>query len=126
VLEGVADLSAETDGGKSASHMVERWAKNGQLAAWEDLSDFHNFKEELMGHVYVQGHHMLGYISDRWGRAGRLNWLTAMAQGKTIDEATQEAFGMSFAKLDQEWRASLPKHAPKVEVLDEKEPAGAK
>jgi hypothetical protein len=119
VLEGVADLSAETDGGKSASRTVERWAKNGQLAKWEELSDFHNFKEELMGHVYVQGHHMLGYISDRWGRTGRLKWLTAMAQGKTIDEATQEAFGMSFAKLDEEWRAALPKPVPKEENKDE-------
>jgi hypothetical protein len=119
VLEGVADLSAEGDSGRGATRTVETWSKRGQLADWNDLADFHNFRPELGGHVYVQGHHMLGYISDRWGRSGRNKWLTAMAQGKTIDQATQDAFGLSFAKLDEEWRATLPKPEPKEEKKDE-------
>jgi hypothetical protein len=118
VLEGVADLAAEKYGGTSNAK-VQRWAKNGQLAEWADLADFHNFDKKYYRNVYDQGHHMLGYISERWGRAGRIKWLTAMAQGKSIDEATQEAFGMPFAQLDKEWRATLPKPEPKEEKVEQ-------
>jgi uncharacterized protein YjaZ len=123
VLEGVADLSAEKYGGTS-DRAVQRWAKAGQLAKWEDLADFHNFDKKYYGHVYAQGHHMLGYISERWGRDGRNRWLTAMAQGKTIDEATREVMGMPFSQLDEEWRATLPKPEPKTE--EKQEQPGAK
>jgi hypothetical protein len=121
VLEGVAELSAEkfaamnqgkgddpSEYGRGARTTVERWSKRGKLAEWSELSDFRSVKKELMGHVYQQGHHMVGYVSQRFGREGRNTWLRAMGQGKSIDEASREALGMSFEQLDREWRASLP------------------
>ena len=38
----------------------------------------------------------------------RTAWASVMAKGKTLDEATREVLGMSFAELDEKWRASLP------------------
>src|SRR5262245_36417104 len=57
--------------------------------------------------AYHQGHHMLGYISERWGREGRRNWLKAMGQGKSLDHATQNVLGVSFDELDKAWRKTL-------------------
>lgn len=145
-LEGVAELAAEqfvasleagSEGkpvrpGSGAQSRVEAWAKRGRLAAWDDLADFRNIKPGLGGHVYKQGQHMLGYISERFGRGGRNAWLRAMARGSTLDEATREALGLGFGELDQQWRATLPAPDPEEEdkqvappAVEQTVPAGA-
>ncbi|HYE61110.1 MAG TPA: hypothetical protein VD997_03870 [Phycisphaerales bacterium] len=118
ILEGVADLAAEKYSGKGGQ-FIERQAKAGKLAPWDELADFETVKPQYQMYVYQQGHHMLGYISDRWGRDKRVAWLTSMANGKTLDEATREVLGRPFAQLDQEWRASLPQPEPKKDDADE-------
>lgn len=124
VLEGTAELVSQAINGKPApgvegatlsggtgspNSRVERWAKRGSLAEWEDLADFEVVPDRLHGNVYTQGHHMMQYITQKVGREGRVKWLTAMAKGKKIDEATREVMGMGFVELDREWRGSLPK-----------------
>ncbi|MCB9845829.1 MAG: hypothetical protein H6811_07600 [Phycisphaeraceae bacterium] len=114
VLEGVAELAAEkySVDGDRLDRMIRGMAEAGTLAAWEDLADFHTVPQSLMMHVYMQGHHMVGYVSDRFLRAGRNAWLRALAGGATLDEATRSALGMSFADLDAAWRASLGSDRP--------------
>lgn len=110
ILEGVAELAAERYGNPGVVNaMVRAWAGQGRLVPWERLSDFHTVKGQDQQHVYTQGHHMIGFISDRYGRSGRNTWLTAMSQGKSIDEATVQLTGMDFAGLDALWRKSLEK-----------------
>lgn len=116
VLEGVAELSSEhyDDGGKFAQRAVRRMAKNGKLRDWDALSDFHNTKQQDMQIVYTQGHAMLGYISERFGREKRVAWLRAMAAGSSLDAASKSAFDLGFDELDRQWRESLkpPEEAP--------------
>lgn len=114
VLEGVAELSAEhyANSADSVDHLCRTWARSGSLAPWEDMADFRKTEKKWMTHVYKQGQHMLGYISEKWGRAGRNSWLRLMANGKTIDEATREVMGTPFADLDTRWRASLGNQPP--------------
>jgi len=110
VLEGVAELSTTPFNMHAidrAKKMVRRWAQKGELKAWTDLTDFRTVPAELHGHVYSQGMHMVWYVSNQWGREGRLRWLTLMAQGKSLDEATREVCDLSFEVLDAQWRASL-------------------
>lgn len=109
VLEGVAELSSESydDNGQFAQRAVRRMAKNGRLRDWASLSDFHNTKQADMQMVYTQGHAMLGYISERFGREKRIAWLKAMATGSTIDDASKAIFDLSFTELDAQWRESL-------------------
>jgi hypothetical protein len=38
-----------------------------------------------------------------------------MSNGKSLDEATRSALGMSFAELDAEWRAEIAKPLPEKE-----------
>ncbi len=122
ILEGVADLAAEKISGRQ-SQFIERAARRGTLQKWEDLADFETVPPRIQAYVYQQGHHMLGYISDRWGKDPRVQWLTAMSNGRTLDEATREVFGLSFEDLDRDWRASLP--APEPQPEEAAEPVGA-
>jgi hypothetical protein len=110
VLEGVAELSAEefSRSKERVEMQVARWARRGELAPWDEMADFHKCPEKWQPQVYGQGHHILGYISDTWGRSGRNKWLKLMANGKSLDDATKEALGLSFAELDKKWRATLP------------------
>lgn len=121
VLEGVAELAAERysrSGRRSVEGMVRAWAAAGSLIEWERLADFRGEAANHGAVVYTQGHHMLGYISERFGRERRNGWLRAMASGASLDEATREALGVSFEELDRGWRESVSAPA-------EAEPVGA-
>jgi hypothetical protein len=110
VLEGVADLSTEPFNPGARAHLdktVRAWARNDQLQPWETLADFRSVPGDKHTYVYAQGHHFLGYISDRFGRADRIAWLAAMAKGQSIDEASRSALGEPFNTLSADWRASL-------------------
>lgn len=109
VLEGVAELAAEKYGAnrENVAQRVNRWSRRGNLAPWAEMADFYTCPDKWKGHVYTQGHHMVGYISDKWGREGRNKWIKLMAQGKTLDEATKEAIGIGFDELDKQWRSEL-------------------
>ncbi|MBK7404365.1 MAG: hypothetical protein IPJ41_06940 [Phycisphaerales bacterium] len=111
VAEGVAELAAEKYAGPRATagedEMVRAWAATGGLADWADMADFRQTPLRLQPNVYVQGHHFVGWLSERFGRAARNTWLRALADGQGLDEATRTAFGDSFEDLDHAWRASL-------------------
>ncbi|CAG0952714.1 hypothetical protein PHYC_00288 [Phycisphaerales bacterium] len=127
VLEGVAELSAEANSGQRGPEgRVESWARMGNLAEWKELADFETFDKRWYGHVYTQGHHMLKYIDSRWKQEGRNKWLRSMGQGKSIDEASREVFGLSFEELNTDWRATLPakEEAKPVEPKKEESRSG--
>ncbi|MBY0311885.1 MAG: hypothetical protein K2W85_07430 [Phycisphaerales bacterium] len=110
ILEGVAELMGQKyDGrdGKDAERAVTRWHASDKLADWSAISDFRNTAPKLGEHVYKQGQHMVGFVTRRAGKAGRIAWLTALAQGQSLDEATKAALGMSFAELDAAWREEI-------------------
>jgi len=111
VAEGAAELAAERYSGRTGVEAVDRMirqlAEQGGLADWDQLSDFRNTRPEHGMLVYKQGQHMLGYVSGRFGRTARNQWIARMTRGETVDDATRGAFGMPFADLDREWRASL-------------------
>jgi hypothetical protein len=109
VLEGIAELSASKYSKDTASvdRMNRRWAAGGGLVDWDKLSDFFGEATQHSANVYKQGEHMMAYITDRFGRTKRNEWMRAMSAGSTIDEASQKALGLSFADLDKDWRKSL-------------------
>jgi hypothetical protein len=122
ILEGVAELSISPFDRhiiNRAQRTVRRWNEAGTLQAWKDLTDFRTVPADLHGHVYTQGMHMVWYVSDRFGREGRLKWMRAMADGKTLDQATLETLGIGFEQLDREWRATLNQSVPDDESRDE-------
>jgi len=109
VLEGVAEHAAEIVAGPSdrTERLVGMWARDGELKRWEQLADFRGEAEAYGIWVYVQGQHMVGYISDRFGDHARNAWITRMTRGASLADATQDVFGVSFEQLDRDWRANL-------------------
>ncbi len=107
ILEGAAELAAEK-WGRKPDGVVKAWAVADRLAPWEEITNFETVKSKWRGHVYSQGHHLVGYISETFGREARVQWLTAMSNGKTLDQATIEAMGVTFVQLSDRWRATLP------------------
>ncbi len=109
--EGVAELAAERYAGTraraSVTEAVRAWADAGTLANWEDMADFRKTPTHLYPYVYRQSHQFLGYISERFGRTARNQWLLLLAQGSTTDEASTKAFGVDFEVLDRQWHDSL-------------------
>ncbi|MCC6228936.1 MAG: hypothetical protein IT432_06900 [Phycisphaerales bacterium] len=108
VAEGAAELAAEKwDPQGSNDRQVRALAKAGKLAAWRDIAVYHDTRQELKFLAYVQGHHLMGYVSEHFGRDKRNAWIAAAASGKPIDDATIDALNMSFDQLDRDWRDSL-------------------
>ena len=114
ILEGVAELSAEAYSRDEQfnDRTVRHWAANDGLVDWDKLADFHGEATQHMANVYAQGHHMVSYVSGRFGREGRNRWMREMAQGATLDDATMKELGLSFAALDKAWRESLKAEPP--------------
>lgn len=128
ILEGVAELSAE-EFGKSREQndrTVRHWKAAGQLPAFEEMKDFDARAKKWYGQVYGQGHHMLGYISDKFGREKRVEWLRTQAQGASLDDATKSVLGLSFEELDKEWRDSIGPEEKKEEKQEEPKQEGQK
>lgn len=108
VLEGVANLAAQNvTGSQGPAATVERWARENTLAPWDELARFDDAGRQRSRFVYAQGHHMLAYITNRFGPAARNAWMTDMANGAPLDQATQDRLGLPFTDLDTQWRTTL-------------------
>lgn len=108
VAEGIANLMGQAvTGGGDPSNAVKRWARAGTLADWDDLARFDEKGRSLSRYVYSQGQHMVAFVTERFGRSRRNAWIAAMTRGSSLDEATREALGLSFADLDARWREDL-------------------
>jgi hypothetical protein len=112
LVEGVAELAAERfAGGDAAARLVDDavrgWAAAEMLRDWDELADFHAVPVSLFPFVYKQGQHLLGFISESWGREARNRWIASMARCGQIDDATRDVLGIPFDDLDRRWRASV-------------------
>lgn len=109
LIEGAAEIAAQPfarnlDGRRKA---VGRWVRDDKLAPWDEIADFDRTPAKHHGNVYAQGHTMAAYITERYGRAQRNRWLTSMARGMSLEEATRDALSTGFEELDAGWRAWL-------------------
>ncbi len=118
ILEGMAEFSAGVAAGGTglqAERAVRAWQRRGKLAAWSDLTDFRTVDATLTHNVYAQGEHFVRWFTARHGQAARNRWLTLMAQGATLDEATRTVTGADFGDADRAWRADVAKLAEPAE-----------
>ncbi|HMP04049.1 MAG TPA: hypothetical protein PKD86_05855 [Gemmatales bacterium] len=123
VQEGVAEQMSEFYSAKRRGSvaMVRNLASSNQLAPWEKMHDFTPETMRLGLQVYNQGHHMCAWLTDRYGRKKRNEWLRAMGTGLTLEDASREVFGTPFSELAAEW-AKLVKENPDF-ILPKEAPA---
>lgn len=107
VLEGSAELAARPFQAGDPHADARRWAQQNDLAPFADLADFEHTSGRNKGRVYGQGRSMMVYINDHYGREARNAWLLSIGKGRDLDEASQEALGLTFDELDGAWRAML-------------------
>lgn len=108
-LEGVAEHCSAVVTGSAArgARRVDSWARSGNLRTWDQLADFRGEAMNHQGHVYAQGHAMIAYLDERFGLDRVVDWLGHMAQGKSLEQSTREAFGGDWAEIDAAWREGL-------------------
>jgi hypothetical protein len=109
VQEGVAEQVAEFYSNKrrTSASTVAALLKSKQLCPWEKIHDFSPETLRLSLQVYNQGHHMCAWLTDRFGKPKRNEWLRAMANGEPLEQASQKAFGLPFSTLAQEWHKAI-------------------
>lgn len=110
-LEGIAEVAADPFRLRPNAGAVVGLARAGRLMPFASLADF---RGEAMNHgrqVYVQGRSMLAYIGERFGRTARNDWLRAMGEGSSLDDASASVLGVSFASLESDWRAMVEAQA---------------
>jgi len=112
--EGVAELAAErfSRGRRAVDAAVRDLAASGAIVPWERLADFRAVRPEESMFAYTQGHHFVGYVSDRFGRSARNAWIRELTRGRSLDDASRAALGLGFDDLDAQWRASLAPAPP--------------
>jgi hypothetical protein len=125
VLEGIAEVMADPFQGtvKRSRDRVLKWHDADELAPWSALADFYDFDRKYYGHVYAQGCDMVAFVATLRGRDARNAWLRAMAQGKSIDEASVEALGIPWEGVQKAWLANVRSESLRQRVGDEA-PAG--
>ena len=109
LLEGTAELAAQrfSGGWSRTSRIVQQWHTQGELIPWDRITDFYETDPADYMFVYSMSHHMVGYMSERFGRSARNTLLRTMMHGASLDEACREVFGIPFTELDADWRASI-------------------
>ncbi len=109
LLEGLAEFASEpfAQTRRQSESAIARYASTNTLAPWDAIADFENTPDQFGYHVYRQGHHMVMYVTDTFGDEKRTAWATRIANGQTLDQATQETLGISFQQLDENWRKAI-------------------
>ncbi len=107
VAEEVASVYWDPQGRDQQLDRVREWAAKGTLADWEAMSDYETTPLELWRYVYPQGYAFARYVTETYGENARNAWLRDMAGTRLIEEATQATFGITFAELDDGFRAWL-------------------
>jgi hypothetical protein len=90
--------------GKERLARVIEWQAADELAAWASMAVFEETARELWTFVYPQGYAMVRYVTEVYGSETRNEWLAAMATEMVIDDATPAILGVSFRKLDVNFR----------------------
>lgn len=107
VLEGIAEIAADPFRTRALDAVAPRLARRGELIEFARLADFRGEAMNYGRQVYTQGRSVMAYLTQRYGRTPRNDWIRAMARGDSLDAATRAAFGIPFDQLDADWRAWL-------------------
>ena len=97
-------IKEQTD---TATELVAAWHANGELVDWDRMAVYETTPQELWRNVYPQGYVMVRFVSSKFGRDLRNQWLAKMATEMDIDAATPAVLGVSFEDLDKAFREWL-------------------
>lgn len=83
---------------------IQELVENDELAEWSAMENFWETPIEYWAYAYPQGYSFVSFITEIYGEELRNEWLASMATEMTIDEASQEFFGLTFEALEADFR----------------------
>lgn len=109
--EGLAMYSEEAahDGERA---LVRRAVQRGELLSLAQISGGFPPDPEAANLSYAESLSTVEFILDRYGAETVAAFLRAFKDGKTTDEATRQAFGLSLEEFELEWREYLAQKYP--------------
>lgn len=88
---------------------LEAAARNGELIPLEALSASFPTDPEQALLSYAQSHSIVAYLIEQYGTEATQQLVAAFAEAMPLEQALQEAIGLTVDELDAEWRETLPR-----------------
>lgn len=111
--EGVAQfVASDTWSAPQRQAYLQRsvnWQAREELPEFSRLAVFETTPDALWGFVYAQGYAFVRFAVESRGMQTLAAFMEQIARGQTLDAASLEAFGVSFARLDGQFRSWLLK-----------------
>ncbi|MBI4954129.1 MAG: hypothetical protein HY908_19045 [Myxococcales bacterium] len=115
VEEGVAELLAPAAAAPGRGRLewpaaraaMQQRARAHGVVDFRELADFEGAARAHTDAVYDQGRAMAAFVRGRHGDAGLRTWLRYLAAGASLEDATRETLGTSFADLERAFRAEV-------------------
>lgn len=89
--------------------LLDEAARTGDLIPLEALAASFPTDPDRASLSYAQSHSVIRYIIDTYGADGMKQLVNAWKSAIPIDDAVQEALGLTVDELDAAWRKTLPK-----------------
>lgn len=109
--EGVAQFVASTSWTQTQRQAyLQRsvsWQARRELPQFSQLAVFETTPDALWGFVYAQGYALVRFAVESRGMQTLTTFMERVAGGQSPSAASQEAFGVSFERLDEQFRAWL-------------------
>ncbi len=103
--EGLA-VWAQGDGLDSLDSQIRSAAKGGRLLRVRSMGTIPGTGQAI-ALFYPESGAFVGYLYTRFGPDGMAALLRAMNEGRRVNEAAQQAWGVSLDDIENEWRVSL-------------------
>ncbi len=126
--EGLAIYSEEASH-DSERALLGRVVQNGELLSLAQISGSFPPDPEAAGLSYAESLSTVEFVLDRYGTEALAALLRAFKEGKSTDEATRQAFGLSLEGFELEWKGYLAQEylesAPEVLPVPPEAPRGS-
>ncbi|HML24011.1 MAG TPA: hypothetical protein PKD09_20305 [Aggregatilinea sp.] len=113
--EGLAEqVAAGYTNNPDDSHLkfVRDLVAQGTLVPWDEIANWETTPVILWAFVYPQGEAFVDYVTETFGADARNEWVMSMAQGTSLDDATETVLGMPFDQLDGSFTVWVTELAP--------------
>ena len=80
---------------------------SGRIIPFKKLTEYFPRDKAALMLAYEQSKSLIGYIERQYGNRAILHLLARLKNGATVEEAVQESFGISFERLELQWRDHL-------------------
>ena len=83
----------------------------GQLSSFHSLTRRFPMSGSVAQIAYAQSAHLVYQMGDRYGDDALRQFLKALTHGRSVDQASRQAFGLSLSEVERRWRRDMERGA---------------